>query len=61
MEEISVSWFVVTISSICNGIKNGVMSTEVFPSISFWERIQVRVSVKSTFQLWRKLKGKGRR
>lgn len=61
VEEISVSWFVVTVSSICNGIKNGIMSMDDLKYFYVWERIQVRISVKSSFQFWRKLKGKGRR
>lgn len=61
MEEISVSWFVLTVSSICNGIKNRIMSMDDLKYFYMWERIQVRVCVKSSLQFWRKLKGKGRR
>lgn len=50
MEEISVSWFVVTVSSMCNGIKSGMISMDDLKYFYIWERTQVRISVKSYFQ-----------
>lgn len=57
MEEISVSWFVVTVSSMCNGITSGMISMDDLKYFYIWERIRVRISVKSYFQFSEKAEG----
>lgn len=60
MEEISVSWFVVTVSSICSGIKNGIMSMDDLKYFKYGKEYRSEYLQKVLFVL-EKAEGEGKK